>query len=344
MLSIVVAFCPMIHHSRYGRHTDGRQGGNVGHRLVVGVDGGGTHLRVVVTDESLRVLGSGLAGSANPSLVGSDTASQRVRDAIAQALDEAGVPPDEVEAATLGIAGASVAHSADWVRALGQAALPSAKIVTSADYEIALAGANGRLEGVLIAAGTGSVAYGVSSVGESALVGGWGYLLGDEGSGYWLGLEALRAVTLAEDGHGPRTALSSEVPDALGIEPGRAALVAWLYRGEAPRQREVAGLAPLVLRLAEQGERASEQIVRRASTHLAELGRTVVDRLALGDPCYVFAGSLLSEANPLSLHLCRELGLADLPRPRHSPVLGAALLALQALGIEPQGETGADRE
>jgi len=311
---------------------------------AVGVDGGGTHLRVVVTDEQLRVLGTGLAGSANPSLVGRDVAAERVRAAIAQALDEAGVAADAVQAVALGVAGASVAHSADWVRTVGRAALPTALVVPSADYEVALAGANGRLEGVLIAAGTGSVAYGVSPAGETALVGGWGYLLGDEGSGYWLGLEALRAVAQAEDGRLPRTALSAEGLTALGLEPGRAALIAWLYRGPGPRNAEIAGLAPVVLRLAEQGDSVAEEIVRRGAAHLAELGRAVADRLALGDPRYALGGGLLSEPNPLSVGLCREVGLADLPRPRYSPVLGAALLALRALGIQPGGEADADRE
>lgn len=311
---------------------------------VVGVDGGGTHLRVVATDVRLRVLGTGLAGSANPSLVGRDVAAERVGAAIAQALDEAGLPPEKVAAVALGIAGASVAHSADWVRAVGRAALPGALVLPSADYEIALAGANGRLEGVVIAAGTGSVAYGVSPAGESALAGGWGYLLGDEGSGYWLGLEALRAATRADDGRGVRTTLSAEVPAALGIEAGRAALIAWLYRGPGPRNGEIAGLAPLVLRLAEQGDAAAADIVRRAAAHLADLGRAVADRLALGDPRYAFAGGLLSEPNPLSVGLCQDLGLAEMPRPRYSPVLGAALLALRALGLEPQGDADADRE
>ncbi len=319
-------------------------GGRVAETLVVGVDGGGTHLRVVVTDERLRVLGTGLAGSANPSVVGRDVAGERVVSAIAHALDEACMPPEKVSAAGLGIAGASVAHSADWVLAVGRAALPTALVVPSADYEIALAGANGRLEGVIIAAGTGSVAYGVSPAGESALAGGWGYLLGDEGGGYWLGLEALRAITLAEDGRGSDTALSAEVAAALGIEAGRAALIAWLYRGPGPRDGEIAGLAPLVLRLAEQGDAVAADIVRRGAAHLADLGRAVADTLALGDPRYALAGGLLAEANPLSVGLCQELGLAEMPRPRYSPVLGAALLALRALGFEPQGDADVDRE
>ncbi len=151
------------------------------------------------------------------------------------------------------------------------------------------------------------------------------------------------SATLAEDGRRQETALSGEATAALGIEPGRAALVAWLYRGPGRRNAEIAGLAPLVLRLAEQGDEAAADIVRRGAVHLADLGRAVADRLALGDPRYAFAGGLLSDPNPLSVGLCRELALAEMPRPRYSPVLGAALLALQALGLEPQGVADADR-
>jgi len=310
---------------------------------VVGVDGGGSHLRAVVATAHLQVLGSTLSGAANPSVVGRDLAGERVRAAIAGALAQANLPAEAVAAVCLGIAGAAASHSEDWVRAVARSALPKALVRPSADYEIALAGAHGRLEGVLIAAGTGSVAYGVAPSGDSALAGGWGYLLGDEGSGYWLGLEGLRALAQAEDGRGPATALRPAVAAALGLEPNRASLIRWLYQGEADRHPEIAGLAPLVLRAAEQGDAVAMDIVRRGARHLAALGQAVADRLALAEPHYAFGGGLLSAENPLSLGLCRELGLPAPPQPQYPPVLGAAILALHALGLTAGG-CDADRE
>ena len=313
-------------------------------RYVVGVDGGGTHLRVVVADEGGRVLGAYEGEGANPSLVGREVSEQRTRAAINAALAEAGLTPDQVQAICLGIAGAAAVHSAEWVRSVAKAVVPGALVVTSADYEIALAGANGRLEGVLIAAGTGSVAYGVSPSGETALAGGWGYLLGDEGSGYWLGLEALRAVARAEDGRGPHTSLSRSVPEALELAGARADLIAWLYQGDRPRQGEVSALAPLVLRTAAAGDEAAVDVVHRAAGHLAELGETVARRLSLEAPRWALSGGLLGEDNPLSLALCRCLGLSARPRPLYPPVIGAVRLALLALDVERKGEADVDRE
>lgn len=307
-------------------------GGGVNRGLVAGVDGGGSHVRAVVVDEWLRVLGEGEGPGANPGTVGREEAAERVAQAVSAALGQAGVEAVQVQAIALGIAGAAAAHSRPWVLELGRSLAPRAVVVPSADYEIALAGANGRLEGVVIAAGTGSVAYGVSSGGLAHLAGGWGRLLGDEGSGYWLGLQGLRAVAQALDGQGPPTSLSVELPATLGLELDRAAVIGWLYWAD-PRQAEVSKLAPEVLQAAEAGDPVAGAIVTRGAEHLAHLGRTVVERLGLTEPEYAFAGGLLRAPNPLSLALCRELGLAELPQPLYPPVLGAALMALQAIGL-----------
>jgi N-acetylglucosamine kinase-like BadF-type ATPase len=301
--------------------------------FVVGVDGGGTSLRAVVATRDLEVVGSSHTAGANPSVLGRTEAAQRIIAAVREALADAGVPPEAVAAAALGIAGAAASHSAEWLCQVARQALPTARVVPSADYEIALAGANGRLEGVLISAGTGSVAYGVNPQGRSALAGGWGYLLGDEGSGYWLGREGLRALTLAQDGRGPGTVLQESLPEALGLALDRTALIRWLYADPTSRVGEIAALAPAVLAAADRGDGVAADIVGRAARHLAGLGRAVAARLGLACPQYALAGGLLAQPNPLSTALCQQLGLPSIPKPQYPPALGAAILALRALGI-----------
>lgn len=290
---------------------------------VIGIDGGGSSVRAVVTDRNFRVIGSATAGSANPNSAGRDAAATAIQSVIRAALDDAKLPARSIAAVGAGIAGTLTAR--EWVEQTIALVLPHARMVAVSDFEIALVGANGERRGVLILSGTGSVAFGINAAGETAQVGGWGYLLGDEGSGYWIGLQALQAVVQAADGRGDATALTDAILRALDLASPRD-LIQWIY---APsRIREAAALAPLVL--AATDDAVAREIVARGVEELASLAQTVIRRLQIESPSYAFAGRLLSEANPLSVGVCAALGLDSLPVPKHPPVIGAAILALSA--------------
>ena len=301
-----------------------------GSPFVLGIDGGGSTVRAAVVSSDLQLRGQSQGPAANPGTVGRESAAQRIQDAVRAALDDAGLEPGQIAAVGIGVAGAAAAHAEAWLRAVVRDVLPGALVAPSADYEIALVGALGRRRGVLVLAGTGSLAYGMNAAGESALAGGWGYLLGDEGGGCWLGLEGLRAVIRADDGSGPETSLSGALLAALEIDRPRD-LIPWLYGAGTPRTQAIAALAPIVLEQAAAGDAAAQEIIARAAHHLAHLARTVISRLSLPAPDIAFAGGLLGALNPLSAALCRELDLPALPVPRHPPVIGAARLALDLL-------------
>lgn len=294
--------------------------------LYLGIDGGGSHLRVVVTDAHLNALGQARGETANPSSIGHAEAARRLGAAIAEALAHANCPPGAIRAAGVGIAGASAEHSAGWLCDTLRASLPAARLALSSDIEIALVGAHGARHGALLLAGTGSVALAVDGrTGRRAQVGGWGYLLGDEGGGYWLGLSALRAIIRSADGLGAPTALQPALLAQLNLPTPRA-LIGWLY-GATPRQREVAGLAPLVLATAQDSDPAAREIVEQGAQALARLARAA--REQAGDPALAlaFAGGLLAELNPLSRRVLALCDMAALPPARYPPVIGAALLA-----------------
>ncbi len=294
---------------------------------VMGIDGGGSRVRVVIGAQEregapdLTILSSAEDGSANPNSAGREAAAQAIHAAVHAALAGAQLSAAGIHAVGVGIAGTRTAR--DWVQETISAVLPVSVVRFASDVEIALIGAHGARRGVLILAGTGSVALGINAVGDSAQVGGWGYLLGDEGSGYWLGLKALQAVVRADDGRDPPTALTGLVLDSLGLSTPPD-LIPWTY---APgRTRDVARLAPLVL--AADDDPVARKIVAESVGELALAAQTVIRRLQIESPAIAFAGGLLSEANPLSLGLCAALGLPSLPVPQHPPVVGAALLAL----------------
>ena len=308
-------------------------------RYLMGIDGGGSAVRVVIVTPDLAIHGQSEGPTANPSVVGREAAAQTIQIAMRQALGAAGLSPDQIAAAGIGVAGAAEAHSAAWLRGVVGAVLPGARVAPSADYETALVGAFGERRGVLVLAGTGSLAYGVNDAGQSALVGGWGYLIGDEGSGYWIGREGLRAVVRAGDGRGPATALTRPLLDALQLATPRD-LIPWLYGSVPVPTRDVANLAPLVLAGAAAGDAVAGEIVSRAAEELAQAAWAVARRLGIDRPWLAFAGGLLTSPNPLSQALCDRLGLSALPLPRHPPVIGAAILARPLLDEEPDPVEG----
>lgn len=287
---------------------------------VMGIDGGGSGVRVAITTPDLSVLGSAEGTSANPNSAGRDAAAASVQQAIRAALAAANLSPRDITAVAAGIAG--TVTMPDWVRTTIAAVLPDSVIRAATDFEIALVGAHGERRGILILSGTGSVAFGVNSAGKSLQVGGWGYLLGDEGSGYLLGLQALQAVVRAADGREQPTGLTDVILEALNLS-APSELIQWMYA--TTRTRDVARLAPLVL--ATEDDPVAQTIIAACISELALMGQTVARRLQIASPAYAFAGGLLSEPNPVSTGLCTALGLPGLPVPQYPPVIGAALLA-----------------
>ncbi|MBI5931092.1 MAG: hypothetical protein HY862_17415 [Chloroflexi bacterium] len=297
-------------------------------RYVMGIDGGGSNLRVVVATPDLQVVGESHAGTVNPSVIGREASAMLIRQHMQTAIEKAHLQPADIRAVGIGVAGASADHSADWLDEVVREITPNARICPSADQEIALVGAHGKREGLLILAGTGSVAYGINPAGEAAVVGGWGYLLGDEGSGYWLGLSALKAVAQASERRAEATTLAKILLNQLNLAKPRD-LIRWLYAEQ--RHAEIAQFAPLVLAQAEAGDAVAHQLVQEAVDQL--VGHIVALREILNfpDAPIAFAGGLLAHPNVLSLALCSQLGLPAIPVPKYPPVMGAVLLALDLL-------------
>ena len=284
----------------------------------LGIDGGGSNLRVALVGESLSPIVEARRGTVNPIVVGFDEAKALIQSAVEEVMI-AGAP---LRAVGIGIAGASLAH--DWMRSVITEVLPDVPVTTALDVEIALVGALGAHEGVLVLAGTGSVAFGVNAAGETAQAGGWGYLLGDEGSGYWLGVQALRALTQWSDGFdlGAET-LARRVMAYLNLSTPRE-VIRWVY---PPTIKEIAALAPLVLDAADEGDPYAARIVLGGAWSLSSLVTTVIRRLDVPTLPIAFAGGLLTADNHLSRDLCNFLSVPTIPQPQYPPVIGAALLA-----------------
>jgi N-acetylglucosamine kinase-like BadF-type ATPase len=290
----------------------------------MGVDGGGTSLRVVIVDDHLNIIAQTRGDSVNPGKIGYALAAARVKEAIAAVLHEA---PVEIAACALGIAGASVNHSAEWVSNIGSTALPYSLIIPSSDLEIALVGAHGERCGLLLLSGTGSAAFGIDRDGNSALVGGWGYLVDDLGSGYWIGNQTFQYAVQSLDGRRLPDALSQRVLQQIGCT-NRAEITRWLYHDDENVVSRIAGLAEIVLLGANDQLPVALSILDAATAQLERMVVSLRQQLIEGESLPVrFGGGLLQEENPLSRLVCIRLNLPDFPKTLYPPAVGAALLA-----------------
>jgi glucosamine kinase len=253
-----------------------RPGASTNARFVLGVDGGATKTLAAVLDLESKALHLGHGGPSNQDAVGSQAAVRAMLGAADEAIERAGVAPDELGAAVLAIAGTDTGAVTRHVRA----ARTEAWIVVN-DVVGAWATATGAGPGVAAISGTGSNVFGVGTDGRSWRAGGWGHLLGDEGSGYWLGLQSIRAALRDRDSSGPETALSDAAP-AFFQMPSVEALAAHVY-SKPLTKGEIAAFAIETAKLAERGDAVARELYQRAAAELGEQIAAVIRRTGLAD-------------------------------------------------------------
>jgi N-acetylmuramic acid 6-phosphate etherase len=256
---------------------------------ILGVDGGATRTDAVLSDQEGRILGLGEGGPSNYNVVGLEAATSALNQAIESALTDAHQEAPTVKAAVLGVAFRDEPNpfSAWFARRL-----PNAKTMVVPDYELALPAGTPDGWGIAVICGTGSVAYGRDPEGHKAITGGWGYLIGDEGSGYAIGLAALRALTRAIDGRGPKTQLMDLILKEWKLEKPND--VAPRVYQEGTTHADIAALTPLVETAARAGDSVAISLLTEAGHELAIAVAALVQKLQWPEtiPC-AQAGSVI---------------------------------------------------
>lgn len=307
-------------------------------RLLLGVDGGGTSTDAWLAAPGGAVLGRGKAGASNAKAVGADRARAALGAAIAAAFVDAGLDPRPADSACLGLAGFDRpddrAVLARWSAEQGWAR----RLTHANDGDLVVAAGTPEGWGVGLIAGTGSIAVGRTPDGRTARAGGWGHLIGDEGSAYDVVLSALRLVARRADGREPRPTgpdrLTETLCAALGApEPSR--IVPVLYDPVFDRAR-IAGLAPAVLDAARDDPALSRLLLHPAAAALAAMTTAVARALGLnsGRLPLALAGGFLLSAAAVSRALLDDLRGAGYDvdaTPVPEPVRGAVVLAERAL-------------
>jgi glucosamine kinase len=289
--------------------------------FLVGVDGGGTATRALLAGRDGTVLGHGQAG---PSALayGAAAAWREVELATLRAFESAGVPaPLRWDRCALGAGLAGATHP-PWRDAFVAADIGFARLAVDTDGFAMLLGAHAGRPGVVVAAGTGSVGEVLRADGSRGSVGGWGFPVGDEGSGAWLGLRAVRVAQSAMDGRSTAGVLAKKVWAACGAD--RDTLIAWCARAG---QFAYAQLAPMVFE-AEADDPLAARLLQRAVLEL----EAVADALdPHGELPLAVSGSVARRLAPRLLARLRSRCV----EPAAGPDAGALALIRQALNKNP---------
>jgi N-acetylglucosamine kinase-like BadF-type ATPase len=229
--------------------------------VVLGIDGGGTRTRASIANGE-RVLAFAEHGSIKRLRVGAEVAEANLRALLKEVFSQAGV--SSVKAASAGVASASMPGVAEWITAVfNDFGVGRSEIV--GDEVIALDGAFKGGPGILIIAGTGSNCVGRAPNGTRECAGGWSSRLGDEGSGYWIGLHAIRRALVAYDREEP-----TRVLETVGRIWGTNTLDELVNIGDGTPGPDFAALAPAISQLAEEGDAVAAGVLQQAAADLAE--------------------------------------------------------------------------
>lgn len=297
---------------------------------VLGIDAGGTKTVCQLADEQGTLVSEVRSTGANLQEAGELEVEKVLHEVMATAIGASGIVPSAI---CLGIAGVDRPDDAEVVRSIMNRIGYQARVLVVNDALVALeAGAPGA-PGVVIISGTGSIAYGRNAAGEGARSGGWGYVLGDEGSGYWIGRAALRAVLRESDHRGPRTKLTPLLLHHFGVTHAQG-LIHQVYHSNL-KPAAIGVLAKCVQAAFGDGDRAAIGILRAAADELESAAVSVAMRLDLpGSPFpFVLAGGIFRAVPWLEQELVRRLPVAA-PRSvafrlDREPAAGAVALALQ---------------
>ena len=296
---------------------------------VLGIDVGGTKTVCLLGDEKGRIVSTASGAGANLQAVGETGLEKVLHTVMEEAVAKEGINPSVI---CLGIAGVDRPDDAAVVHSIMRRIGYQARILVVNDALIALQAGIGDAAGVVIVAGTGSIAYGRDRNGYAARAGGWGYVLGDEGSGYWIGRLALRAVVHQADGRGEPTSLTPQVLAHFGVQRPEELIQTVYYQDLKPSA--IAVLARCVQQARDDGDAVATAILERGARELVSAAASVTAQLDLRDDdfAFVLAGGLFQMAPCLRDQVTRLLPLIA---PQSStihlevePALGAVQLAL----------------
>lgn len=302
--------------------------------FYIGLDGGGTKTKCVVVDEQMNVISELVGGPSNFLVFGVDEVTESLFNLITDSIKQAGINTSEINSVLLGTAGAGRREDAErlekrFIQKATEANLPIKKFVVESDARIALEGAFSGKSGSILIAGTGSIMFGKDSKGNIHRVGGFGRILGDEGSGFHIGRSGLTAVAKQFDGRGESTKLTTLLKEKYSIANSKELILA-VYKNNF----DIPIVAPLVIQAAEEGDSICKGIIQTEVNELLlhiESMKKLIDEDEL--KISLIGGTITTDN--FYARLFKEKANAikgvQITKPEREPAVGAALLAKEVL-------------
>jgi N-acetylglucosamine kinase-like BadF-type ATPase len=306
-------------------------------RYLIGIDGGGTKCLGVIADEGGKELAREQAGAANLQQRGVEKATAVVKSVVDKLLESQNAKPEQIACLMAGLAGAGGENIRERAQLLIKNCWTDVPVQVVTDADVALEGAFSGEPGIVLVSGTGSICYGKNATGQTARAGGWGHLLGDEGSATWIAIKALKSALMMWDGRLPNGELRSRLSEQLEVED-IADVVPEFYGGRVSVS-QIAGLSKVVFELSE-SDHAARQIILRAGRELGKLVVAVVRSLAVEDfraKVALVGGVFSDKANrkkllgPLKDEITRVCPDVSFTNPDMEPVMGAIAMAKKSL-------------
>lgn len=299
---------------------------------IIGMDGGGTKTHGIISDLDGNPFAEVIGGSANFQMLGVDVVARSILKLILELVQKVGCDFHDVKIIVIGLAGAGKEEDKSKiyngiVKIANEYNLKLPKLIIETDARIALEGALMGGAGIVLISGTGSVMFAKDVNGEIHRVGGWGRFIGDEGSGFTIGREALRAVAKFLDGRGEKTILKDLIFEKFKITDLRE-VVSKIYSGEF----DLASVAPIVMEAGEMGDEIAIKILDDACYELLTHIKAMLGKSNFGERVkLVLMGGVLRNENYLSKKLKKEITKnfpqIDLIEPMASPAYGAIVYA-----------------
>jgi N-acetylglucosamine kinase len=298
--------------------------------LYIGLDGGGTKTKCVLVDEEMNVLSEMIGGPSNFLVFGLDKVTQSLFNLITDCVKQADIDLSKIDSILLGTAGAGRRADAErlensFIQKSNESNISINKFAVESDARIALEGAFSGESGSILIAGTGSIMFGKDSEGNIHRVGGFGRILGDEGSGFHIGRSGLTAIAKYFDGRGEKTDLAYLLKNKFNISDSHQ-LISEVYKNNI----DIASVAPLVIEAAEGGDKICKEIIQNEVDQLLQHVESMKILIKEDELKISLIGGTITTDNYYAKLFKHKINIFDsvkITEPELEPAIGAALIA-----------------
>lgn len=305
-------------------------------KYVIGIDGGGTKTLAYIGNSNGKIITSFSSGPSNYQSIGIDRAKQSLTEVISQLCKHVGISIEDLELLSLGMAGVDRQQDKTILTKLIRSIGVKSDIILNNDVVCELVGANGKSHGIITISGTGSISYGIDTKGKTVRVGGWGHILGDEGSGYDIGKNALKAIFRSYDKRDKETILTEKVLDFLNLNKVDE-IIGYVYNNKLTKEH-IARIAPLVIKGASENDAVSIRILDNAVDCLVEITQAVINQLEFKETINLtYGGGILNKSEYILSRFKEKIHLRNanvqITKPLYNGAIGALLIAWNNLNI-----------